>query len=121
MDDAMKIAAKYRFVPHFAHSLELLLHEALEEDPMYKKHKHSKRNQTSDPASFVPTNARPGNGGDKVDPKHSLLYPVVTFLNKFKQFPEIVVRCARKTDPAKWDYLFLVVGDPEGLFQVSRV
>ena len=76
---------KFSFIPHFAHSLELLLHETLEEDK---------------------------NGSET-------LRRVIEFLRKFPQFPEIVMRCARKRDPSVWKKLFDLVGPPKFLFEVN--
>lgn len=82
-ETAIKIARKFSFIPHFAHSLELLLHETLEED---------KTNSETLPR-------------------------VIEFLRKFSQFPEIVMRCARKRDPSVWSKLFSLVGSPKLLFE----
>lgn len=47
---------------------------------------------------------------------------VIRFLQEFSIFPEIIVRCARKTDVSYWDLLFQHAGKPIDLFNlcVSR-
>jgi hypothetical protein len=44
------------------------------------------------------------------------LAKVVDFLRGLDVFPEVVVGCARKIDPASWDLLFTHVGDPDQFF-----
>ncbi len=44
------------------------------------------------------------------------LTKVVDFLRGLDVFPEVVVGCARKIDPASWDLLFAHVGDPDQFF-----
>jgi len=81
---ALRIAKKFCFIPHFSHSLELLLHETLEES---------------------------------VEASRSVvLQNVLKFLRQFPQFPDVVVRCARKRDPAVWNHLFKYAGEPLSLF-----
>lgn len=43
---------------------------------------------------------------------------VVEFLDHFPQALAVVVGCARKTELARWDFLFRVVGNPRDLFEV---
>eukprot|EP01114_Cavostelium_apophysatum_P008853 TRINITY_DN2172_c0_g1_i3.p1 TRINITY_DN2172_c0_g1~~TRINITY_DN2172_c0_g1_i3.p1 ORF type:complete len:1105 (-),score=223.56 TRINITY_DN2172_c0_g1_i3:255-3569(-) len=86
---ALHIARNFSFIPHFAHSLELLLHETLDDE--------------------------------KIDTKNlttsTHLQHVVKFLSQFPQFPDIVMRCARKTDPIIWKQLFSLAGSPKKLFE----
>lgn len=42
---------------------------------------------------------------------------VVEFLRRRKDFPCVVVRCARKMDSSTWEPFFAVVGDPSELFE----
>lgn len=44
---------------------------------------------------------------------------VVNFLKQFPQYPDVVMHCARKTDPAYWKMLFAVAKSPKELFQVK--
>ncbi|PRP78824.1 hypothetical protein PROFUN_00997 [Planoprotostelium fungivorum] len=87
-EKAFEIAINFSTIPHFSHSLELLLHETLDDEKV-----------------------------DNVNLKTTEdLKRVVTFLSRFPHYPEVVARCARKTDPAIWRQLFSIVGSPKILF-----
>ncbi|EIW68335.1 hypothetical protein M231_00343 [Tremella mesenterica] len=49
--------------------------------------------------------------------KSTLLQTTVEFLDHFTESLEVVVACARKTDPRMWEMLFDVVGKPRDLFE----
>ena len=48
------------------------------------------------------------------------LRATVDFLDHFDEALDVVVGCARKTEMARWNRLFAVVGKPKTLFQASN-
>ncbi|XP_036325468.1 guanine nucleotide exchange factor subunit Rich [Rhagoletis pomonella] len=85
---AWEIAKSCRSLPYFPHSLELLLHEVLEEEALSK------------------------------DPIPDALLPsILDFIREFPVYLQTIVQCARKTEIALWPYLFSVAGKPKDLFQ----
>jgi len=87
-EKAWNLSNRFYTIPHFTHSLELLLHEIISDDDV----KLSK-------------------------PKIPKIEYVVNFLKKFPQFPEVVMRCTRKIDASLWKDLFKYIGDPVVLYQ----
>jgi hypothetical protein len=85
---ALTLAANYSSLVYFAHALEILLHDVLEDEV------------------------------DNPPNKMKRILPVVIeFLDHFDESLDVVVGCARKTEIDRWERLFEVVGDPRGLFE----
>eukprot|EP00123_Amoebidium_parasiticum_P011332 comp20653_c0_seq1/m.26793 comp20653_c0_seq1/g.26793 ORF comp20653_c0_seq1/g.26793 comp20653_c0_seq1/m.26793 type:complete len:1202 (-) comp20653_c0_seq1:441-4046(-) len=88
-DYARLLAWRCHSLPYFAHALELMLHEVLEEE-------------SSSPMGIS---------------QDALLPQVVEFVAQFPEYLEVIAHCARKTEVALWDFLFARVGDPRTLFE----
>ncbi|KAI3617222.1 hypothetical protein CBS9595_003131 [Malassezia furfur] len=90
LDDALDVAARYRTLDYFAHSLELLVHDLLEEE----------------------ADARP-----PLPPAQRRLPLALQFLDHFDQALQVVARVARKTEASRWPMLFDAAGPAPELLQ----
>jgi hypothetical protein len=86
---AAHVAYCYSDLDYFSHALEVLLHDVLDDDELGQAH----------------------------GPSAGLLPRVVRFLQRFPNYLEVIVQCARKTEYALWEYLFGIVGDAKALFE----
>lgn len=132
---AVQFASHFQDLSYFAHALEILLHGVLEQEadegpapsprvvdgvewsaplsdlsPMSPS--FNTRILPSDDAPIEGEPPTPTLDGVGVLPL------VVEFLDHFPQALDVVVGCARKTEVARWDFLFDVVGNPRDLFEV---
>lgn len=87
---ALHLAHQYQALEYFAHSLEILLHNVLDEEV------------DSDPA-----------------PEVALLPGVLSLLSSFPQYLDVVVQCTRKTEVRSWRTLFKYLPHPQDLFEES--
>ncbi|TVY56015.1 RAB6A-GEF complex partner protein 1 [Lachnellula cervina] len=87
---ALHLAQQYQQLEYFAHSLEILLHNVLDEE-----------------VDTSPT------------PETALLPGVLSFLSSFPQYLDIVVQCTRKTEVRSWRTLFTYLPPPQELFEES--
>eukprot|EP00048_Salpingoeca_helianthica_P017443 m.237267 g.237267 ORF g.237267 m.237267 type:complete len:1218 (-) comp21028_c0_seq1:250-3903(-) len=87
---ALQIARSCVHHSYFQHTLELMLHEVLEDEAINNL---------------------------AVVREDALLPRVAAFISHFPAYRQIIVHCARKTEVAKWAYLFFVVGSPRELFE----
>ncbi|PPQ67413.1 hypothetical protein CVT25_005992 [Psilocybe cyanescens] len=95
INEAVAFASHYKNLVFFAHALEILLHTVVESD----------LSATS-------------NGIQHTDDTSNEVLPtVIEFLDHFDAALDVVVGCARKTEPTRWRQLFNVVGNPKGLFE----
>ncbi|KAF8912940.1 RIC1-domain-containing protein [Gymnopilus junonius] len=90
--EAVAFASHYKNLVYFAHALEMLLHTVVESDL-----------------------AAASDGVD--ESSHDILSTIIEFLDHFDASLDVVVNCARKTEPTGWRHLFDVVGNPKGLFE----
>lgn len=106
--DAVSFASCYADLVYFAHALEILLHSVLEDEA---------------DALLASRPATPVGGSpvrEAIAKSDAVLPHVVSFLDHFDEALQVVVGCARKTEIARWEYLFAAVGAPRGLFEVRR-
>lgn len=90
--DALRLAQQYQNLEYFAHALEILLHQVLDEE--------------------VDANPPPA-------PEDAILPRVLSLLSSFRQYLDIVVQCTRKTEVRSWRTLFAYLPPPQELFEES--
>ncbi|GAA6007995.1 hypothetical protein JCM11491_006569 [Sporobolomyces phaffii] len=100
--EAVLFASHYQHLVYFSHSLEKLLHGVLEDEA---------------DAALSSSAASPEGIANRSDGQRGVLPSVVEFLDHFDECLQVVVNCARKTEVARWEFLFNVVGKPRDLFE----
>lgn len=142
MKEAVLFASFYKDLVYFSHTLEILLHDVLEDEadtlspPTLTTSsssgsiiEHGVPSPPSDLPSKVETNQVYASNGDTaaedgrqdsslVPQERRLLPHIIAFLDHFDEALEVVVNCARKTEVARWSYLFSYVGQPRDLFEL---
>lgn len=89
---ALRLAQQYQHLEYFAHALEVLLHQVLDEE--------------------VDMSPSPS-------PEDAILPRVLSLLSSFKEYLDIVVQCTRKTEVRSWRTLFAYLPPPQELFEES--
>jgi len=98
LDAAVDFGQYFESLVYFSHSLEILLHDVLEDE--------------------TSRGLRNGRVQHEEDEDNGPLLPrVVQFLDYFDDALEVVVGVARKTEMARWKTLFDTVGNPRTLFE----
>lgn len=87
---ALRLAQQYQHLAYFAHALEVLLHEVLDEE-----------------VDSAPK------------PEAAVLPRVLSLLSSFRAYLDIVVQCTRKTEVRSWRTLFAYLPPPQELFEES--
>lgn len=87
---ASSLSQRYQQLPYFAHALEVLLHNVLDEE-----------------VDTPPL------------PEDALLPSVLSFLSSFPEFLDIIVQCTRKTEVRSWRTLFTHLPPPLELYEAS--
>lgn len=113
-NQAVVFASFYQHLVYFAHALEILLHAVLEEEADALHALERSRPTTPGEISIITSTTE----SNSVPAPH-VLPTVVEFLDHFPECLQVVVGCARKTEFARWNYLFDIVGNPRDLFEAS--
>ncbi|KAL7422502.1 WD40 repeat protein [Cryptotrichosporon argae] len=131
LDTALAFAANYAGLVYFAHALEILLHSVLEDDDAGEDAADHElvvpdMDASEDADAHALSEGEPGSERVRSPPvlrarmrsrRHTQLARVVAFLDHFSAALDVVVGCARKTEPERWAALFGVVGRPRDLFE----
>lgn len=112
LQEAVVFATHYQHLVYFAHALEILLHTVLELEA----------DALLATRPSTPLYAADGSIAESATPASddAVLPRIIAFLDHFDEALQVVVGCARKTEIARWAYLFEAVGKPRDLFEVSR-
>ncbi|KAE8270290.1 hypothetical protein A4X09_0g2059 [Tilletia walkeri] len=145
LEEAVKFGWHYAGLTYFAHALEILLHSVLEDEADYIQQRESppalsESAQSKSLGASDVTPSPPTNGThfqdvsftstassttrlqidtdvfDSDEPRLQVLPNVIAFLQQFSPYLSVVVGCARKTEVARWKYLFAAAGEPKELF-----
>ena len=93
IEQAVSFAKHYDGLVYFPHVLEILLHTVVETEADLE--------------------------GSSDNSSSGILPRTIEFLDHFDIALDVVVGCARKTEMARWKFLFDIVGNPKTLFQVG--
>lgn len=99
---ALGLAHQYENLSYFAHALEVLLHNVLDDEVDFKQ-----KQNTFDNVGAVGV-------------QNSLLPAVLTFLQttlEASEYLSTIVQCTRKTELRSWKTLFMYLPTPEELFE----
>ncbi|GAA6063151.1 hypothetical protein JCM10212_006309 [Sporobolomyces blumeae] len=108
--EAVLFASHYQHLVYFSHALEILLHGVLEDE--------ADAAASSTPTTLKRLTDGPGGAArEQPNANEGVLPRVVEFLDHFDECLQVVVNCARKTEVARWEFLFDVVGKPRDLFE----
>ena len=88
---ALHLSQSYQHLPYFAHALEVLLHDILDDE-------------VDNPPS---------------PPETALLPTAISFLSSFPSYLDIIVNCTRKTELRSWRTLFSYLPSVRELFEQS--
>eukprot|EP00743_Colponemidia_sp_Colp-15_P013957 GILK01016399.1.p1 GENE.GILK01016399.1~~GILK01016399.1.p1 ORF type:complete len:515 (+),score=91.18 GILK01016399.1:35-1546(+) len=116
---AVEVCRQIQWSPFFQHTLELLLHTALEDELALKSPKKRRLQPYGGRIADDPVQPESNPYGSSIpSAKRSLLASTVQLTRQFPNFLDIVVACARKTDQNhSTKLLFPLVGDPRTLFE----
>ncbi|KAK0524719.1 WD40 repeat protein [Tilletia horrida] len=140
LEEAVKFGWHYAGLTYFAHALEILLHSVLEDEAdMIQQRESISASSSKEPQPSEKQTTTNGFSGDisptttdtaiskhlRIDTDVSsneqvhrlqVLPNVIAFLQHFNPYLSVVVGCARKTEVARWKYLFATAGQPKELF-----
>lgn len=117
--EAYEFAKHYQELGYFGHALEILLHNVLEDEAEsgigFEEGKCYIVHWRID---ILPAFYHDILTLFFLSVTGAVLPRVVSFLQQFPHYLDVIVSCARKTEVALWEYLFSIVGAPKDLFEV---